>query len=56
LIENSEGLSPLMIASMNGYNDIVAYLALRSHDLNQEDKNGETVLVHYLYKSDLKMA
>jgi ankyrin repeat protein len=34
LIENSEGLSPLMIASMNGYNDIVAYLALRSHDLN----------------------
>lgn len=54
-VKDSEGRTPLMFASAKGYNEIVNYLSLRSSDLNQEDLNGMTILMHYLFKNDLKM-
>ena len=32
------------------------YLTLRTKDLNEEDANSLTILVHYLFKGDYKMA
>ena len=32
-----------------GFNDIVNYLTLRTKDLNQEDFNSLTILMHYLF-------
>lgn len=54
-VKDSEGRTPLMFASAKGYNEIVNYLTLRSNDLNQEDLNGLTILMHYLFKCDFKM-
>ena len=45
-----------MYASAKGYNEIVNYLTLRTKDLNEEDANSLTILVHYLFKKDFKMA
>jgi uncharacterized protein len=44
-----------MYASTKGYNEIINYLTLRSNDLDQEDSNGVTILMNYLFKKDLKM-
>lgn len=44
-----------MYASIKGYNNIVNYLSLRSKDLDQEDCNSMTILVHYLFKCDFRM-
>ena len=55
-VKDSEGRTPLMFASAKGYNEIVNYLTLRSKDLNQEDVNGLTILMHYLFKCDFKMS
>ena len=48
-------MTPLMFASSKGYNEIVNYLTLRTKDLNEEDANSMTILMHYLFKQDLKM-
>jgi hypothetical protein len=45
-----------MYASAKGYNEIVNYLTLRTKDLNEEDANSLTILIHYLFKGDFKMA
>lgn len=45
-----------MFASEKGYNEIVNYLTLRTKDLNEEDSNCLTILMHYLFKCDFKMS
>lgn len=55
-VKDSKGRTPLMYASAKGYNEIVNYLTLRTKDLNEEDANSLTILIHYLFKSDFKMA
>jgi ankyrin repeat protein len=49
-------MTPLMYGSAKGLSDIVNYLTLRSKDLNQEDYNSLTILMHYVLKEDFKMA
>ena len=55
-VKDGEGRTPLMYASSKGYNEIVTYLTVRTKDLNEEDNNSLTVLMHYLFKNDFKMA
>lgn len=55
-VKDSEGRTPLMYASSKGYNEIVNYLTLRTKDLNEEDNNSLTILMHYLFKNEFKMA
>ena len=55
-VKDTEGRTPLMYASAKGYNEIVNYLTLRTKDLNEEDANSLTILMHYLFKNDFKMA
>ena len=55
-VKDSEGRTPLMFASSHGCNEIVNYLTLRAKDLNQEDHNGLTILMHYLFKCDFNMS
>jgi ankyrin repeat protein len=45
-----------MFASAKGCNEIVNYLTLRTKDLNEEDAHSLTILMHYLFKGNLKMA
>lgn len=46
-----------MYASYKGYNKIVNYLSIRiKHQLDQEDSNKMTILMHYLLKGDIDMA
>jgi len=54
--KNSEGLTPLMFAAKHGYNDIVNFLTQRTNDLNEEDANSLTILMHRLLENDFKMA
>jgi ankyrin repeat protein len=55
-VKDSKGRTPLMFASSKGYNEIVNYLTLRTKDLNEEDFNSLTILMHYLFKKDFKMS
>ena len=55
-IKNSAGMTPLMFAPENNYEKIVNYLSLRTRDLNEEDSNSITLLVHQLKRKNLKMA
>jgi ankyrin repeat protein len=55
-VKDSKGRTPLMYASAKGYNEIVNYLTLRTKDLNEEDANSLTILIHYLFKNDFRMA
>ena len=44
----------MMHAALNGYDDIVMYLSLRTRDVDSIDKNsGQTVFSIYLMKSDI---
>lgn len=57
--KNSQGLTPLMYAAKNSKDAIVNFMTQRKIDLNEEDKNGMTILVHCLRKGgkeDMKMA
>ena len=45
-IKNSVGMTPLMFAAEQNYYPIVNYLSLRTRDLNEEDSNSITILVH----------
>jgi ankyrin repeat protein len=55
-VKDSKSRTPLMYASAKGYNEIVNYLTLRTKDLNEEDANSLTILIHYLFKNDFRMA
>ena len=55
-VKDSEGRTPLMLASAKGCNEIVNYLTLRTKDLNEEDAHSLTILMHYLFKGNTKMA
>ena len=49
LIKNSQGLTPVMFAAKNGYNDSLNQLVLQnSSNINEEDKNCMTILMHVL--------
>ena len=57
--KNSQGLTPLMYAAKHNKTYIVNFLTQRKIDLNEEDKNGMTILVLCLNKGgkdDIKMA
>ena len=45
-VKNSVGMTPLMFAAEQNYQNIVNYLSLRTTDLNEEDSNSITILVH----------
>lgn len=45
-----------MFAATNNFRDIVEYLSLRTKNLNEEDSNSLTILMHFLIANDLKMA
>jgi len=45
-VKNSVGMTPLMFAAEKNYAEIVNYLSLRTRDLNEEDANSTTILVH----------
>lgn len=58
-VKNSVGMTPLMFAAEKAeqnYQSIVNYLSLRTTDLNEEDSNGITILVHQLFSGNFKMA
>lgn len=56
-VKDSKGRTPLIFASLKGYNEIVNFLTIRSkEDLNEEDSNKMTILMIYLFKSNFKMA
>lgn len=55
-VKDSKGRTPLMFASAKGYNEIVNYLTLWAKDLNEEDSDCLTILMHYLFKKDFRMA
>jgi len=55
-VKNSDGLTPLMFAAKHGYNQIVNFLTQRTNDLNEEDANSLTILMHRLIEKDFKMA
>lgn len=55
-VKNSVGMTPLMFAAEQNYQSIVNYLSLRTSDLNEEDANSITILVHHLFSNNLKMA
>ena len=45
-----------MFAARCNYRKIVNYLSLRTKNLDQEDSNSITILVHQLFSNDLQMA
>jgi ankyrin repeat protein len=45
---DSQGYSPFMLAVKLGLHDVLNYLSLRGVDLNQEDPQRRTVLMHFL--------
>lgn len=55
-VKNSVGMTPLMFAAEQNYQIIVNYLSLRTRDLNEEDSNSITILVHQLFSGNMKMA
>ena len=55
-VKNSVGMTPLMFAAEQQYQEIVNYLSLRTRDLNEEDANSITILVHHLFSNSLEMA
>jgi ankyrin repeat protein len=55
-VKNSVGMTPLMFAAEQNYQIIVNYLSLRTRDLNEEDSNSITILVHQLFSKNMKMA
>jgi len=55
-VKNSVGMTPLMFAAEKNYHLIVNYLSNRTRDLNEEDANSMTILVHQLFSENFKMA
>lgn len=55
-LKNSVGMTPLMFAAEQNYQSIVKFLSNRTTDLNEEDANNITILVHHLFSNNLKMA
>lgn len=55
-VKNSVGMTPLMFAAEQNYHSIVNYLSLRTRDLNEEDANCITILVHQLFSGNFLMA
>ena len=45
-IKNNNGVTALMVASLNGHGEMVSRLLNRSVDVNIQDKNGWTVLIY----------
>ena len=45
-----------MFAAEKNYQEIVNYLSNRTRDLNEEDANSMTILVHQLFSNNFKMA
>ena len=45
---DSQGYSPLMLAAKLGLHDVTNYLSIRGVDMNQEDPENKTLLMHYL--------
>ena len=51
-----EGFTPLMFASMYGFDHITNYLSVRSKNLDCENKDGLNVLSLYVLRGNLKFA
>ena len=49
---DSQGFTPLMLAVKQAQHEVVNYLSLRGCDLNQEDPQSKTLLMHYLLYSE----
>ena len=45
-----------MFAAVQNYRQIVNFLSLRTKHLNEEDKQGMTILMHQLIQRNYKMA
>ena len=43
---NSNGETPLMFATGQNYYNVVNFLSLRSENLDEEDENGMSLLMH----------
>lgn len=52
-VKNSEEQTPILYAAINHYRDIVEYMSLRSKQLNEEDANSITILMHFLLDGDI---
>ena len=52
-IENSNGYTPLLYSAKIGRDKICMYLTLRSKEVDYEDKDGKTVFLYYLERSDI---
>jgi len=50
--KESQGYTPLMLAAKLGAHEVANYLSLRGCDLNQEDPQHRTLLMHYTIHSD----
>ena len=50
----SNGMSPLLYAAVNGYDDIALYLCLRVNDVDIEDDTGKNVFLIYMIRQDLE--
>lgn len=55
-VKNSEGHTPILFAAINKYRDIVEYLSLRTKNLDAEDANSVTILMHFLLAGDFETA
>lgn len=55
-VKNAAGMTPLMFAAEQNYQTIVDYLSLRTRDLDEEDSNSVTILMHQLFSNNYKMA
>jgi ankyrin repeat protein len=54
--KNSMNQTPLMFASIRNKLNILNYLSLRTHNLDDEDDNHLTILAHQLFNKRLVMA
>ena len=53
-ITTKNGLTPLLYAATNGFDDMCMYLSLRTDNVDQEDQiTGENVFTLYLKKRDI---
>ena len=54
-IKNSQGLTPVMFAAKNNYLEALNVLVLLDNtNINEEDKNAMTILMHVLLANDFK--
>ena len=54
--KNSNGETPLMYSAESNFKKMVEYLSVRTSNLNEEDKQGMTILMYQVLQKNYKVA